>query len=481
MYVLYDSSFFQVSPEGLSAAPDNSADLEYNKKFQKRFTFFLVSQTTAAMIRVISSYLARRLGLVVAGFLLVTIPLAAAGRVYVKQYTPMLSAPSERSGKALKNLAINEVVTIVYTEEALELTDLSQAWVRIRAADGREGFVRLGRLAKEPQSEPEISVQFRDVEKKSYVTADALYVRANPERNAREVGMLVRNTQVSVLEMSDNDDYIDGRAAKWARVRAIDEVEGWVFSGYLSDEPRPENVGPANEPKEDPNHISNGSSKTVKPPYLSVRDEPSAYGTVIGRIRQGKSVRIVERQSSWENLAGLRSVWVRVQFDGLDGWVYGGFLSSSGYTMSSDSLDKPFILPLDPSSYRRTSKYGGRTHPISKVPSFHTGVDLAASGGTPIYAAGDGVVEVQNDHTGYGILTVVRHENGLVSYYAHQRKRYKQAGDRVTAGEVIGEVGTTGNSTGNHLHFEVRTNYNDTHFNPDLYVPFPEAQEVPGQ
>jgi murein DD-endopeptidase MepM/ murein hydrolase activator NlpD len=413
----------------------------------------------------------------VAVLLLATLPLAAAGPAYVKQYTPMLSAPSEKSGKPLKNLAINEVVTVVYTEEALEQTDLSQAWVRIRASDGREGFVRLGMLAKELQPEGEVAVAFRSIDKKSYVTADALYVRTRPDRGAPEAGMLVRNTEVIVLEMSDNDDYIDGRAAKWARVRALGEVEGWVFSGYLGDEPRADSVGPANEPKEDPNHISSGNSKTVKPPYLSVRDEPSAYGTVIGRIRQGKSVRIVERQASWESLAGLRSVWVRVQADGIDGWVFGGFLSSSGYTMSSDSLDKPFILPLDPSSYRRTSKYGGRTHPISKVPSFHTGVDLAASGGTPIYAAADGVVEVQNDHTGYGILTVVRHENGLVSYYAHQRKRYKQAGDRVAAGEVIGEVGTTGNSTGNHLHFEVRTNYNDTHFNPDLYVPFPEVQD----
>lgn len=102
---------------------------------------------------------------------------------------------------------------------------------------------------------------------------------------------------------------------------------------------------------------------------------------VIGRIRQGKSVRILERLNTWENLVGLRSVWVRVRYDDLEGWVYGGFLSSSGYTMSSDSLDKPFILPIDPSQYRRTSKYGPRTHPINKSPSFHSGIDLAAHGG----------------------------------------------------------------------------------------------------
>jgi uncharacterized protein YgiM (DUF1202 family) len=416
--------------------------------------------------------------ILVAGLFFALSPIEAAQKVYVKNYTPLLSSPSEQTGKPLKNLALNEVVTVVYTEEALGVTDLAQTWVRVRAADGREGYVRLGNLSKEKQPEPEFAVAFRDIEKKAYVTADALYVRSAPNRSATEQGMLIRNAEVNVLEYSDRDDYIDGMTAKWARINSGGETEGWVFSGYLSDEPRAPSLGPNNEPKENPAHILSGSSKTVRPPLLAVRDEPTRYGTVIGRIRQGKSVRILERLTAWENLAGMRSVWVRVRYDDLEGWVYGGFLSSSGYTMSSDSLDKPFILPIDPSQYRRTSKYGPRTHPINKSPSFHSGVDLAAAGGTPIYAAGDGVIEVQNDNTGYGLLTVIRHENGLVSYYAHQSRRHKTVGTRVTAGELIGEVGTTGNSTGNHLHFEVRTNFNDSHFNPDLYVPFPEAQEV---
>lgn len=412
-------------------------------------------------------------------FCAVVSPLAAAQKVYVKNYTPLLSAPSEKTGKPLKNLALNEVVSVVYTEESLEVTDLAQTWVRVRAADGREGYIRLGNLSKERQPEPEFQIAFRDIEKVAYVSADALYVRSEPNRHAAELGMLVRNTQVKVLEYSDEDDYIDGIAAKWARIKTDDETEGWVFSGYLADEPRSASygyTGASADPVEDPNHILSGSSKKVRPPFLAVRDEPSRYGTVIGRVKQGKSVRILERLSAWENLAGLRSVWVRIRYDDLEGWVYGGFLSTEGYTMSSDSLDKPFILPLDPSQYRRTSKYGPRKHPVTKSPSFHSGVDLAAAAGTPIYAAGDGIIEMQSNNTGYGVLTVIRHENGLVTYYAHQRKRHKQIGDRVAAGDLIGEVGTTGNSTGNHLHFEVRSNYNDTHFNPDLFVPFPEAQ-----
>ena len=409
-----------------------------------------------------------------------TAPLAisAAENAYVNGYRPMLSQPSEASGKAIKNLAHNEVVRIVYTEDTMDAADENQAWVRIRASDGREGYVRAGSLSPQKLAEPEFQVEFRDIEKKSYIAADALYLRAGPTRAAPEKGMLVRNTEVTILEYSDNDDYIDGQTAKWARVRAGDDLEGWLFSGYLSDEPRPGggNTGPV----EDPQHIMSGSSKKVKPPYLGVRDEPTKYGTVIGRVRQGRSVSIIERLQSWENAAGLRSVWVKIRADNIEGWVFGGFLSTAGYTMSSDSLDKPFILPLDPGTYRRTCNYGKRTHPTLNRPDFHTGVDLGASGGTPIYAAGDGVVELTNDNTGYGLLTVVRHENGLVTYYAHQSRRRKGMGDRVTAGEVIGEVGTTGNSTGNHLHFEIRTNYGDAHFNPNSYVPFPEVTEDSG-
>lgn len=415
-------------------------------------------------------------------FLWLLLPAAVFAKetIYVKNGTPLLSAPSDKSGKPLKNLELNEIVTVLYIEEDLDIADLAMHWTRIRTADGHEGFVRLMNLSKEKKPEPEFKFTARAIEKKAFVNAEALYVRSEPSRNSAEKGMLVRNNSVHILGYSDQDDYIDGRAAKWAHVQVSEELDGWVFSAYLSDEPANNNVGPGNEPREDPEHINTGGSKSVKPPYLAIRDEPSKYGTIIGRVKQGRNVRIVERQAAWENLAGLRSVWVKVRVDDIEGWVFGGFLSSSGYKMSSDSLDKPFTLPLDQNAYRRTSPYGPRKHPVGGYASFHSGVDLAASAGTPIYAAADGVVEFENDGPGgYGILTVIRHDNGLVTYYCHQSKRHKRQGDKVQAGDLIGEVGTTGNSTGNHLHFEIRTNYNDTHFNPDLYVPFPEVQEAP--
>jgi len=397
--------------------------------------------------------------------------LFAADKIYVKEATPLLSVASDRSGKGLKNLDLNELVTVIYIEEDMANPDRANSWVRVRTADGHEGFVHMRYLSKEKQPEPEFKVMARAVEGgRSYVNATSLYVREEPSRSAAERGMLVRNTPVTILAFSDEDDYIDGRTAKWANIQA-DDLTGWVFSGYLSDEQSNSSGSTAHEPKEDPEHINRGSSKDVKPPFLSVRDEPTKFGTIVGRIKQGKSVKILERMTAWENLAGLRSVWVRVRYDDLEGWVYGGFLTSDGYKMSSESLDKPFVLPLDPGVYRRTSKYGQRKT------SFHAGVDLGAGSGTPIYAAGDGVIEKQETIGSYGLTTIVRHDNGLVTYYAHQSRYVKRLGDKVAAGDTIGEVGKSGAATGPHLHFEVRTNYGDTHFNPDLYVPFPEAPQ----
>ena len=88
----------------------------------------------------------------------------------------------------------------------------------------------------------------------------------------------------------------------------------------------------------------------------------------------------------------------------------------------------------------------------------HKGIDIAAPGGTPIRAAADGIVVESGWHGGYGNLIIIDHGNNVKTYYGHCSKIYVSAGQSVTAGDTIGAVGTTGNSTGNHLHFEIRLN-----------------------
>lgn len=115
-----------------------------------------------------------------------------------------------------------------------------------------------------------------------------------------------------------------------------------------------------------------------------------------------------------------------------------------------------------------TSNFGYRTCPYHGR-ELHSGLDMGAPSGTPIRAALAGTVTKSYYSNSYGNYTIIDHGNGLTTAYAHQSKRLVAVGDTVEAGEVIGLVGSTGNSTGPHLHFEVRVN--DNLQDPKNYLP----------
>lgn len=121
-------------------------------------------------------------------------------------------------------------------------------------------------------------------------------------------------------------------------------------------------------------------------------------------------------------------------------------------------------------SYRISSNFGTRVHPISGKRHTHTGIDFAAPQGTDIYAAEDGVVLVAQSWSSYGNCVIIDHGNGLWTLYGHIRNGGIKVdkGETVKKGQKIAEVGSTGNSTGPHLHFEVRKN--ETPVNPSSYL-----------
>jgi murein DD-endopeptidase MepM/ murein hydrolase activator NlpD len=116
----------------------------------------------------------------------------------------------------------------------------------------------------------------------------------------------------------------------------------------------------------------------------------------------------------------------------------------------------PAIQPVANKNLKYTaSGYGMRIDPIYKTAKFHNGMDFSANIGTPVYATGDGVVKKAGWQSGYGKIIVISHGFGYETWYAHLNKYNVRVGQKVVRGEVIGEVGNTGKSTGPHLHYEV--------------------------
>ena len=107
-----------------------------------------------------------------------------------------------------------------------------------------------------------------------------------------------------------------------------------------------------------------------------------------------------------------------------------------------------------------SSSYGWRSDPFTGEKAFHEGLDFPAPTGTLIYAAAGGIVSTSEDTAGYGKLVKIEHGSGLETRYAHCSKLLVKAGERVEKGQVIAEMGSTGRSTGPHLHYEIRLNGN---------------------
>lgn len=127
-------------------------------------------------------------------------------------------------------------------------------------------------------------------------------------------------------------------------------------------------------------------------------------------------------------------------------------------------------LPLAPGTYRLSSPFGSRTDPITGRTAYHNGLDFAAPEGTPIYAAEDGVVIFAGYSRGFGNTVMIQHNEEITTLYAHIREGgiMVSVGQTVKRGDKIAEVGSTGRSTGNHLHFTVYKN--DVAVDPKPYL-----------
>ncbi len=138
------------------------------------------------------------------------------------------------------------------------------------------------------------------------------------------------------------------------------------------------------------------------------------------------------------------------------------------YKAARDNLDAaPIHMPIT-GNFRQSSGFGNRKDPFTGGRAFHAGMDFAAQTGTTVLSAGKGTVSFVGQKSGYGNVVEVTHASGLVTRYAHLSSFLSEEGQAVNTGTPIAKVGSTGRSTGPHLHFEVRKN--DSAINPKAFI-----------
>ena len=141
--------------------------------------------------------------------------------------------------------------------------------------------------------------------------------------------------------------------------------------------------------------------------------------------------------------------------------------SSTSGRIPTQYVGGTFMWPV-PGNYRVSSGYVDRTSPIFGTAEFHTGIDIPANYGTSVVAAADGVVITAGWVNGYGNTVMISHGSGLVTLYGHNSSLVVSKGDSVKKGQTVAKVGSTGYSTGNHCHFEVRKD--GDHVDPNIYL-----------
>ena len=195
------------------------------------------------------------------------------------------------------------------------------------------------------------------------------------------------------------------------------------------------------------------------------RTELARLNTQSAQLAQ-QVTQMLQQQQDAIIAAAMQSVWTQLQL-----WVQSNNVGQIP-TSSGHSTKFRFIWP-EPQA-QISQPFGPSTYwfepPCGSYPHFHTGIDLVEPFGSPVQAADDGVVAlVGSSSSGYGNYVVIAHSGGLNTLYGHLSTALVSVGQQVTQGTVVGLEGSTGNSTGAHLHFELRINQNPV--NPAPYLP----------
>ncbi len=214
--------------------------------------------------------------------------------------------------------------------------------------------------------------------------------------------------------------------------------------------------------------ISSSAYETMKSDFANIMKKDLSAGDVAEDIKDAVQLVIADEKEtssseipfdSYEVISDETGETVavgKILPEGSGGGDMQSGIAASGTSFAHYSVNAKAVMPLDDA--RITSRFGYRTNPVSGNYGFHTGLDLAAEEGTPIAASFYGEVIKIGESDVWGKYVLMRHSESFETYYCHMSEIYVKEGDVIRQGETVGLVGSTGWSTGPHLHFEVRIN-----------------------
>jgi murein DD-endopeptidase MepM/ murein hydrolase activator NlpD len=328
---------------------------------------------------------------------------------------------------------------------------------------------------------------------------DGVNLRAEPGLAAEAIRVLSFDEVVSLRVDVADTVYVDG--ARWWPV-GEDAVEGWVSGQFLS----ASGAAPAAAPAEDAGEwaVSEEPAASAEQRFfanayvqvvtddgggLNMRADGAPDAERIGGLPEGEVVQVLDGFT----VDPLGNPWYLVTENGVTGWVFGDYLTDAEQPDDPDEdlvpdLDLDLDIPDAPEvgiatgalqypleSFTFTQSFGCSPYWFEPWSAnlgcnYHNGIDLAAPMGTPVYAADGGVIDQAGwCDCGLGYYVRIDHGNGTRTLYGHLSEYFYAAGTPVAKGDLIASVGSTGNSTGPHVHFIVNVNGQD--YDPLWYLP----------
>ncbi|EJP93728.1 SH3 domain-containing protein [Bacillus cereus] len=322
---------------------------------------------------------------------------------YVKIDNVALHQNSHTDSAIIDTIRFNSPVTILETV---------QDWYKV-SVNNKTGYMKKDAILFKKNVQP----------KSQYiVNANALNVRSEP------------NTESSILDILPNGQFItiQGEQGDWYKILHNGQI-GYVQKTFVSNGSTPLVKGVT---------VQGSPSYTVATPKLNVRSNASTSGTLLGSLQNGTQVQVVETVGTW----------YKIRFGTGYGYVAKHYVvQNQAHAKTAPPASIPAVFKF-PTQGKISSTFDMRWEQM------HYGIDIAAQGNVSIQAAAAGKVVKSYYSASYGNVVFIAHQiNGKLytTVYAHMKDRTVQAGDQVQTGQLVGHMGNTGHSYGQHLHFEL--------------------------